>query len=398
MTRVEHRVTSEGGGRAFAVAAVLMATGQIAFLVLARFSRATTADSILGGSVFLSPDSYGYLENAATWAGIGRETWNRWGFLAVIRLGEYLGSGAAFLVVVQVLLLTAAGAAVFDLGRRLSGMAAGVVAASAVLLNPMVFQWVRFVQTEIMFYSLVLLAAWCAERVLAGRGGGTALVLVAVAVSVTRPNGVLVGAACATVLVLRHVRRPRRGIAILLVWIAAASALVLGLEDATPRYGWDTAAYTVGGVVIEGSEHARTSIAMPTPDAAVTSNSELLRYVAEHPIAVARLAIQRIWTETIQIRRHYPAVVNLGVGIFMIGYAGATVVGLIVLRRSDLTKVVLLIAAPLALLVGGTFAVPEGRFGWAYLVAFAAHVGVGTSRILRTGRAITVRSAHSPPG
>lgn len=383
--------------RPIVVATVLFLVGQATLVLLAPLSRATTADSIYAGAVLLSPDSYGYLANGATWSGVFSETWNRWAFLAVIRIGEHLGSGPILLVAVQALLLTVAGAALFDLGRRHSGALAGLVAASAVLLNPMVSQWVRFVHTEAMFYALVILAVWAAERVIEDRGSALPLLSIAAFVATTRPNGVLVAAACLTALALRRLRTPLRGLGVVLVWLAAAGALVAGLNDATPRYGWDTAAYTVGGVVIEGADHASTSIPMPPPRAELAATRDLVGYAVEHPVAVGRLALTRIWTETVQVRRHYPDVVNLAVGLFMVGYLTVVVVGLSVLARSGLTQVVLLIAVPLALLIGATFAVAEGRFGWAYLIALAVHAGVGASRVLEAGSAALERVSHSGP-
>ncbi len=379
---------------ALSVAAGLFIVGQTVLVLLAPLSRATTADAIHNGLIFLSPDSYGYLRNGATWAGVGSETWNRWGFLTVIRVGQYLGSGAIFLVLTQALLLIGAGAALYDLGKRHSGAFAGFVAASVLLVNPMVSQWARFVHTEAIFYSFVVLSVWVAERVLAERGGEIWLVALAIGITTIRPNGILVGAACLTAVILARFRSRLRAVLVLLTWSAALGALVLGLNDATPRYGWDTATYTVEGVVIEGSEHARTSIAMPPPRVPITSNRDLLGYAAEHPLAVSRLALLRIWTETIQVRTHYPTVVNFAVGFFMLAYLGAALVGLVVLSSVRLTKIAILIALPLVLLIGATFAVPEGRFGWAYLVVFAVHVGVGASRLLEVGREFTHRAGR----
>lgn len=385
MTSFERRF---GHARPLSVAVALFLIGQSSLVFLAPMSRATTADAVHGGVVLLSADSYGYIANGATWSGVGSETWNRWAFLTLIRIGEYLGSGPLFLVIVQALLLTASGAAVFDLARRHSGPLAGYLAASVILVNPLVSQWVRFVLTEATFYSLIVFAVWAAERVVAGRGGEASLIAVAVAITMTRPNGVLVGAACLTALVAVGLRAPLRRVAVLLVWATAAGVLVAGLNDATPRYGWDTATYTIEGVVIEGAEHARTSIAMPEPTQPIRSNRELILYAVEHPTSVGRLALTRIFVETVQIRRHYPSAVNLAVGLFMAGYLVASAIGLVMLARTPLTRVSLLVAVPLALLVGGTFAVPEGRFGWAFLIAFSAHAGVGGSRALEYGKVL----------
>lgn len=368
------------------VSLALFLAGQLVLVLLAPLSRATTADSIFQGIVLLSSDSPGYLRNGSSWGGVGSETWNRWAFLSVIRIGEALGSGALFLVAVHALLFLFAGAALVDLGRRYSGRVAGVIAASVLLVNPMVAQWVRFVHTEAMFYALVVLAIWVTERYSSNRKFLVPLLLIAGLVAMTRPNGVLVGAACLTFVGMSHFRGLPRWLSSTAVWTAAVVMLLLGLTDATPRYGWDTATYTVEGVVIEGAEHARTSIPMPTPTSAVNSNSDLMRYVVDNPVATGRLAVTRIWVETVQVRRHYPALVNYGVGFFMIVFVFAVGFGLFDLRRERLSQIVLLIAIPLALLIGVTFAVAEGRFGWAYLLAFSVHAGAGAARLVAFAR------------
>lgn len=393
MSAPERAIRSSIGAPVIA-SLVLFALGQLILFVFAPLSRATTSDAVLGGLVLLSSDSYGYLERGSTWADIRTETWNRRGFLTLVRVGWLLGTAELFVVGVQSLLLVIAGALLFDIARRRAGLVAGVAAAGVLLVNPMVSQWTRFVLSEAIFYALVVFAVWAGDRFLERRGGSLPLILVGLLVATVRPNGILVAGACLAILLARVQPAAKRRLMIAAAWAGVGAGLVLGLNDGASRYGWDTAAFTTQGVVIEGLDHVATSVSMPPPEQPIMSEADLLRYALSNPVAIARLALARMLTETVQVRRHYPNAVNLAVGAAMVAYFLAVTVGLGSLGRSRLTSVALNIALPLLLLVGATFAVPEGRFGWAYMLPFAPHAGIGVARAVRATRALLRRAAR----
>jgi hypothetical protein len=104
--------------------------------------------------------------------------------------------------------------------------------------------------------------------------------------------------------------------------------------------------------------------------------------VVDQPLAAARLAVTRIAVEVAQVRRHYPPVVNAALAAAMATILALAAVGLADRRGRVLRLPTAVVVLPLVAVVGVTFAVPEGRYGWAGLVALAPAVGVGAAAVL----------------
>lgn len=372
---------------ALLVGAVSVGAGQGVLLALAPFTRAASDGVDAEGVALLAPDSRTYLGLAGDEDWLARTPWNRVLLIGLLRLGASLGDAATFLVIMQTLLLVVASALVHHMAARVGGRVAGILGASVVAMNPLTAQWVRFVLSETLFFALVLIALFAADRVLRGAGGRTAVpVLLGAALLATflRPNGILVLGSALTVLAIVSTTR-RRHLALLsvLVWVGVAAGLVLGLEAAGQPAERELAAQLHAGVVVEGTPDVEVRIAMPPPDDPEdVSNAAALRYVAGAPVAVARLAVSRIVVEVVQVRSHYPLPVNVGVGAMMTLLAVATIVGARASAARTLVHAAMVLGAPIMLLVGATFATPEGRYGWGALVLSAPLAGLGARRIL----------------
>ncbi len=329
-----------------------------------------------GGIALLAPDSVRYLAGSATWAEIGGAAWTRWGYLAVLRVGHLLlGDAATFAVTVQALVSATVGVRLLRTGRRLAGPVAGRVAAAVLLLNPMTAQWTRFVLTESLFYALAVMTVLIAADDLRPDDRGATsrrLLRLAAAAAVFRPTGPLLAGSALT-LALRHPGDSRRnGSAIVLVWVAVAAAMALGSVATGPPTEGTFAEQLRGGVVVEGTPEVRTTIRMPDHP-----GGDLTSYVVAHPLPTLRLAAARVVVEVAQVRRHYPTVVNLGLGSAMVLLLALAVVGLRDPRGRKLRIPTATVLVPLVSIVAATFAVPEGRYGWAGLIALAPAVGVG---------------------
>lgn len=166
-----------------------------------------------------------------------------------------------------------------------------------------------------------------------------------------------------------------------LIWASVAIALGLGTAATGPPAEGTFDAQLRAGVVIEGTEEVRTTIGMPPSD-----RQGVIGYAADHPVATARLFLARVLTEVAQVRRHYPPLVNIAVGTAVAGLALLASIGLLVPRGAALRAPTLLVALPLMAIVGATFAVPEGRYGWAGLVALAPAAGIGAAAIIEATR------------
>lgn len=384
--RAERRRTS----RDLLIGAASVALGQLLLLAIAPLSRAASDGVERSGIALLSPDSLTYLDLAIDPAWLTETPWNRLLLVAILRLGSFLGDPAVILVVLQACALITASAIIHRMTARIGGPTAGLTATLVIAVNPLTAQWVRFVLSETLFFSLILITLAAAERSFRGAAGRTwaPLLVPAVLAAALRPNGVLVLGSVLTVLILaRTASRGRTLVLIGVIWIGVGAGLALGLDAAGQPAERSITTQVLSGIVIEGTDDVLVAIAMPAADDPDdTSNVAGLRYVAAEPFAMARLAAARIVTEMIQVRRHYPTPINLSIGTAMLVFAITVLVGSRTAGASALVRSSVLLGSPILLLVGATFATPEGRYGWGAMILGAPLAGLGAARIVRAAQ------------
>jgi 4-amino-4-deoxy-L-arabinose transferase-like glycosyltransferase len=368
------------------VSSILLVLGQGILVLLGPLTRA--ADPLGGAAdlALLAADSDLYLSRSADLTDIAAMPWTRWTYLLLLHVGHLLGDAAQFVVIVQVIAAIVAGALLHHLGTSLAGPSAGWVSAAVLLVNPMTAQWVRFVLTETLAYTLIVVLLWSAWRLASTasrRAPVTCSLVTAILVTFLRPNGLLLLGSALTLIILSTQRGRTRAALILAVWGAVASGMFLALEATGQPAEGTFASQLYDGVIVEGAEHVRTVRPMPTPaDRDEVSNRAAVEYGFDHPLAVTQLIVSRVAVESIQVRRHYPSVVNLAFGSAMLVLLVASAAGWRDPRTTLLRRPVVVLGLPLMALVGLTFAVPEGRYGWAYLVLLSPLAGVGTARFL----------------
>lgn len=369
-------------------AIVLFATGQLALLLLGERTRAAGTFVTSDGITLLAPDSRTYLSIAETPASIFAQPWTRWIYPLVLHAGDLIGFGPSLVVGVQAIAIITAAVLLHTMTAEVAGERSGLIAATILLVNPLSAQWVRFALTETFMLAGVIAAVWFGTRreLAERRGPIVGLVSVGLALSLLRPNGVLVlGAGVAVIVLARsgHLPRRSRWLRAGAVWVVTGVLLGASAVVSGPPAEGNIAAQLYSGVVIEGTEEVRTFVPMPAPtDAADESVRAAIGFAVSNPISVARLAATRLVVELAQVRPHYPNAVNLAIGVAM-----AMLLVVMVLGASDrgarrLRGVSLTVALPLMLLIGATFAVPEGRYAWAPLGALLPLAGIGTERIL----------------
>lgn len=398
------RPTTASGWRpwcdAIVVSLGLLGLGQFILAMLGpltRSARASEGDAGPLGIALLSSDSRYYLQGSETL--LSDIPLNRIAYPALLRFGTELGAVELVAVLVNLLALATAGALLYDLGRRYGGeRLSGGLAAAAMLVNPLTAQWMRFVLTETLMYSTVIVVLWSAERI--GRDPGrrsVALLLAAgLFAALLRPNGILLLASSMSVLALVRGRRlPRRWrvAAVCLAVGGATLGLLLagteGRDTRTPSAAGVVISLLYDGVVVEGSDHARVRTSMPVPsDPMDTSLRAAIAFVVEHPLAVARLGGLRVAYETWQVRRHYPTAVNITIGLGFSILLGLAAAGRRSMRDRSLDLPFLVISIPQIALIAATFAVPEARYGWTYLVGLSVWAGAGGAHVVRAASRI----------
>ncbi len=368
------------------VALGAVAAGQALLAALRPMTRASSDGVTSSGIALLSADSVGYLSLATSADWLTATPWNRLLYIALLRIGQGSGDPANFIVAVQLIALVLASAIAHRLATDLAGRWAGLAATLVLAVNPLVAQWAQFVLTETLFFTLIMATLWAGRRVLINaedRRSALLLATLGLLAALLRPNGVLVLGSALTIVSLRTTGR-RRVLLILLTWAVVGVGLWSGLMAAGQPAERSLTEQLHGGIVVEGADHVRTAMTMPAPrDPADVSMGAAFEYILRHPVATTRLAVTRVTVESVQVRRHYPRAVNLAVGLamsllFVLAAAAATQQ-----RCRALLRAALLVGVPLLLMVGATFATPEGRYGWGYLVLLAPLGGIGFATVLR---------------
>ncbi len=362
----------------------LVAAGQSILIILAPLTRASGTFVTRSGIAYLAPDSKWYLSNSTAGGSLLETGWTTWGYLLILRAGHSLGDAAVFAVVVQASLAAAAATMLFRSVGRSAGLLAGLAAASALAVNPLTAQWVRFVLTESIFQPLVVILVVTAARLLDERDQRLILPLLGLALlgAFVRPNGVLLVFSSLVVLSMLQQRRRARFLGLLGALLVAGALLAASVAATGQPAEATFVEQLYGGVIIEGADEVRLTVSMPPTDGEATERAALT-YVARHPFAIIRLGVTRMFVEVSQVRPHYPLYANLAVGAGMLLFVLAAVAGLTDRRWTSFSRAGIIFALPILLLVGATFAVPEARYGWGGLVALTPAVGVGAARVAR---------------
>jgi 4-amino-4-deoxy-L-arabinose transferase-like glycosyltransferase len=367
----------------FAVLAV--ALGQLLLFALGPLTRASSSGIEAVGLAYLSADSIGYLRLASSPMWFVETPWNRVLYIALLRLGTNIGEPTTIIVIVQVLATVLATGLSYRIATRIAGRGAGMVASAVIAINPLTAQWVRFVLTESIFFSLVILVVWAGTSLVRQERSTlhmTSLLVGAALAVLLRPNGVLVLGSAVTLALLLIKIGPVRWLLLSSCWVLVGAGLLFGLAATGQPAERPLLAQITTGIVVEGSDRVIIAIAMPeSGDVSDNSPTAVARYVSSHPVAYARLFASRIAMAAAQVRPHYPEAVNVAIGMAMMMLFVSTLLGATAPETKALRRATAIVGVPLLLLVGATFATPEGRYGWGALVALAPLAGIGGDAI-----------------
>jgi hypothetical protein len=368
-------VTGQGWLRDLAVVAGLVTSGQVLLQVVGRLRPASVR--------YPGPwrptatgDTGVYLSAAADLPTLPAHHVTKLVYLGLVRIDAALGLAGWGLLGLQMLLL---GLAALVLLRHVGsrwGRRAGVLSAAVLVLNPNVAQWSKTIFVEPVFIPLMVILVVVLAIAVKDRRSAPGAVALGLLSIVVRPNGI--GAALGASAVLATTLRRAR----LASFVAATAVLgaVAVLSPAFQSPGGDEntlAARTYEGLVI-WVEPDPVRIAMPEPvDPTDLRNVAVIGYAAQHPVAVLRLAGHRVLAEVTQVRAHYPVLVNRIVAVQMAGYFLLAAIGLRLTFRDPLTRSILAVSVGLLLVIAGTWAIAEGRFGWAMFATWSPWVGIG---------------------
>ena len=332
----------------------------------------------------LSPDSSRYISAGETFPNIDSVQFGYVGYCFLMWIDNLLGAQNWFIISLQATAAIGAGRVVWRIANRFGGNVAGLLAASLLLLNPLIATWTRFVLTETLFYVSTVLLLEGLVRILDGEHRITLVMIVGFVGSITmRPNGILMIPALAACVVLMIGLNKRVRL------LAASGAFVLiGLTVSL------LPTFESGGGGVENSFVQRTargevlwndpewSIDMPEVSPDATSNTDYLKYILDHPADVAVLGSARLGAELIQVRPQRDRFYNVFTALVMVSFIGLFIAGAVRIRKSSLVRAVTLISLPYMGLIMITWAIQEGRFGWWFMTTWIPVVALSAEHLL----------------
>jgi 4-amino-4-deoxy-L-arabinose transferase-like glycosyltransferase len=348
------------GGRTRRLRAYLSLTS----VLLASLFLLMNLTILMSGGIRLGGDSPRYLGGAESLLrGLplqGREI-SYAGYALLIAFCRLTGAGLPGVILIQILLAATAAVALYDLGRRLHGHRAGLIAAGLFVSNPDIARWNAFILTDSPYISLVILGVWCihtaARRKRYWYFPAAASVWVAASV---RPNGLLLLSVAVLYLVGHSISRKR------LRWLVVSGIVLASVVGAIaalrvfPVTSHEHIEVTLRNG-ITGIDSWRVS--MPPDPAPIKGDwSAAFSYAAAHPFASFRLALARVFIELIHIRPFYSFRHNIIVLAALAFIYLLALPGLKLNRDRSLTHLLLLVIISHLFLVAISFADWDGRF------------------------------------
>lgn len=301
-------------------------------------------------------------------------------YLLLLRIDAALGLAGWGVLAVQVGLLWAAA---FVLIRYVSprwGARAGLLSAAALTMNPNVAQWTKTIFTESVFIPMTVILTILLAGSIRHPEKRLGALTIALASAFVRPNGI--GSLLGTTAVLSASLRRARLAVFAVSTAAIAAAVVLSPAFQSPGGQENTlAARTYEGLVI-WVDPDFVRVDMPDPDDPTDlTNRAVVSYALQHPVAVLGLGGRRVLAELTQVRAHYPATVNAVIVVQMVGFYLLAAIGLGRSRNDPVTRSIVAVSAGLLLVIAGTWAIAEGRFGWAMLATWSPWIGIGLDTV-----------------
>jgi hypothetical protein len=323
--------------------------------------------------------------------------WTYAGYIAVVAVMQVIGAGLPGVVGLQIGVAGLAGLAVASLGATLGGPLAGVVGGTFLLVNPDVIQWHRYILTDSLYTSAVVIVVWVLWRAAERRGWwyGRAL-LVLLPASMLRPTGLLLLPVAAAFWGVRGaLARDWIGVALGVIGIVGTVLLVF-----SPSVH-DTAGKLPGYTLRSGRVIYQQSAFQVEMPADVTSGGAGwladLGYVGRHPGSTLALGARRVAVELAHVRPYYRIGHNgLIVAVLLPLYTLAAI-GIAATWRHPLTHLLLVVIAAHMLLVAVALADYDGRFLVHVLGPFGVLAAAGFGKLIGTGAVRTISGTSSAP-
>lgn len=218
------------------------------------------------------------------------------GYICLLAAVKWLALDQRVVYVIQIAASCAATVAALQLGRRVGGAIAGVVTALVWILCYDIQKWNFYLLTESLFYSSVMVSCWLIVRPLEKRSHLAVAIAGLLVMASLRFNGFVFALVMllALLFAVRGVSRAFVAAALVVLLLTPAAGAVSPFRSAESGPGIareGTLGYLTQGQVIW---ETMTIPMPPAPDSSGSVAGDVVKYVAAHPVAVARLYAYRL--------------------------------------------------------------------------------------------------------
>lgn len=302
-------------------------------------------------------DSYEYLNAAERFPNLLPNEKLYSGIIVYLKVASLLGPVKWIAVIGNTFAVLISSECLWQITNKYGSKKCAWIAVFILLLNPLTAQWTRWVMTESLYFSAVIIWIW-----LFIYQTSFLLIIFSTVASTIRPNAIiLLFSSLIWNPIYKIQMKPKPIIKIIL--LSASILLIL-----IPLFF-----YTIEGetsLILKGFSNGIVIWNMPETYIEITNN----------PIAYINLFFRRIFWEIIQIRPWYSFKNNLFISFFMIFFYIFSLRGAWIIRKSKLIFATTLITIPSLIIIGFTWSIYEGRFGWWFLVSWIPLVAIGTQK------------------
>ena len=303
----------------------------------------------------VSWDSNFFIDSAERFPDLLPKQRNYLGMAIIVKFASLIGPTKWVFVILNSIAVIVSGEFLWQITKKYSSNFCAWIAVYVWLLNPLTAQWTRWLMTDTLYFSAVIIWLWIFIF-----QSSFILLLFSALTTTLRPNAfTLFGAAVICSYIIKQNLNFRKVIILTSLSILVFLILiyyVLGSYDGAKTYLSES--FSKGQVIWN------------MPETFIDFSSSPFYYM--------NLFLRRIGWELIQVRPWYSFKNNVFITIFMSSFYILSIRGAWFIRESKLLIAITFITVTSLIVIGVTWSIYEGRFGWWFLVSWIPLVAIGT--------------------
>ena len=302
-------------------------------------------------------DSYEYLNAAERFPNLLPNEKLYSGIIVYLKLASLLGPVKWIAVFGNTFAVLISSECLWQITNKFGSKNSAWISVFIFLLNPLTAQWTRWVMTESLYFSAVIFWIW-----LFIYQTSFLLIIFSTVASTLRPNAIIF---LFISLIGNHIYKIQIK-AKPIIKIILLSAIIFVILIAL-----------VFNIIPEESNYLLKGFSNGT---VIWNMPETYIEIKNIPLDYINLFFRRIFWEIIQIRPWYSFKNNFFISFFMIFFYLFSIRGAWIIRKSKLFLATMLVTFPSLIIIGLTWSIYEGRFGWWFLVSWIPLAAIGTQR------------------